>query len=245
MTRFNWCNALVLAACILALGGVSLRAGETPKPGAPIDRKASAKKARLTPEECERLVEKLVNPDKPPFTKNYVLDLPKGIDANTLNFRQEKVKLAYDKLSANIEDALPILAKHINDKRFSYVYTQPRSGVYLTASVGEACSEIILAHVEVYHRHVETIVVDYSSSLYFINDRCGGIDKWWKTRQKKTLAELQLEGIEWVLRHKKPDYFKSKRGWARAKNALKKMARKIRDSGKPIKVEHELDPGLR
>src|SRR5262249_35821928 len=157
---------------------------------------------------------------------NKDLELPKGVKASTLREKQEQVKLAYDKLSANIEDALPILAKHVNDKRFSYVYIQPRSGVYLTASVGEACSDIILAHVEAYHRHVEKVVVDKELSLHFIFDGCGGMERWWKTRKKKALAELQLEGIEWVLRQKKPDYFKSGREWARAKESLKKMAKR-------------------
>jgi len=223
--------------------GVSLCAGEPAKRGGS-DRKAGDKKARLTPEECERLVEQLVNPDKPPFTGNKLLQLPKGVDARTLMEKQEKVKLAYDKLSENIEDALPILAKHIDDERFSYVYIQPRSGVYNTASVGKACSEIILAHVEVYHRHVEKSVGDTALSLHFIFEGCGGLDKWWKTRKKKTLAELQLEGIEWILRQKKPDYFKSGRDWARAKESLKKMAKHIRDSRKPIKVKNKFSVDL-
>jgi hypothetical protein len=243
MTRFNWCNAVVLTACVLALSGVSPHAEEPTKRGG-TDRKATDKKARITPEECERLVEQLVNPDKPPVLGNKDLELPKGVTARALEEKQKNVKPAYDKLSANIEDALPILAKHLNDTRFSYVYTQPRSGVYKTASVGEACSDLIGEHVEVYHRHVKKIVYDAELSLDFINDGCGGIEKWWKTRKKKTLAELQLEGIKWVLRQKKPEHFKSKRDWTRAKKALEKMAKKIRDSGNPIKVKHELETGL-
>src|SRR5437868_7184075 len=49
MTRFKWCNAVVLAASVLAVGGVSLRAGEPTKRGG-TDPKASDKKARITPE---------------------------------------------------------------------------------------------------------------------------------------------------------------------------------------------------
>jgi hypothetical protein len=171
MTRFNWCNGVALVACILAVGGVSLRAGEPTKRGG-TDRKATGKKARLTPEECERLVEQLVNPDRPPISGHKTLELPKGVNASTLNLNT--IQLAYDKLSANIEDALPVLAKHINDTRYSYVYIQPRSGVYLTESVGGACTEIILAHVEVYHQHVETSVGDTAFSLHFIFEGCGG-----------------------------------------------------------------------
>ncbi|MBI1916719.1 MAG: hypothetical protein HYS12_18595 [Planctomycetes bacterium] len=241
MARFNWCNAVVLAVCVLAVGGVSLRAGETPKRGAPIGRKASDKKARLTPEECERLVAQLVNPDKPPFTGKGVPILPEGVSKSSLYERQKNVGPAYDKLSANIEVALPILAKHVNDERFSYVYMQPSSGVYETQSVGGACSSIIHEHVEAYHQDTSRPRDDEgrSSSLFFIDAGCGGINKWWKTCKHKTLAELQLEGIEWALRQKKPEYFKSERDWARAKKALEKMAKEIRDSRKPIKVNHE------
>jgi len=240
MPRFNWCNGVVLAACILAVGGVYPRAGEQTKRGG-TDRKASDKKTRLTPEECERLVEQLVNPGKPPFTGKGMPVLPKGVSVDTIEEKQKKVKPAYDKLSANIEVALPVLAKHANDERFSYVYIQPISGVYKTESVGGACSTIIHEHVEVYHQHTSRPRDDEgrSSSLYFIFNGCGGVDKWWKDRKHKTLAELQLEGIEWVLRQKKPEYFKSERDWARAKTALEKMAKEIRDSGKPIKVNHE------
>src|SRR5262249_46201214 len=152
----------------------------------------------------------------------------------------------YNKLSANIEVALPILAKHVNDERFSYVYVQPSSGVYLTQSVGGACSSIIHEHVEVYHRYTRRPRDDEgrSDSLFFIHAGCGQINKWWKTRKQKTLAELQLEGIEWVLRQKKPDYFKSERDWARAKTALEEMAREIRDFRKPIKVNHKFSADL-
>jgi len=207
---------------------------------------AGDKKARLTPEECERLVEQLVNPGKPPFTGKGRPILPEGVSENTLSERQKNVGPAYNKLSANIEVALPILAKHVNDERFSYVYVQPSSGVYLTQSVGGACSSIIHEHVEVYHRYTRRPRDDEgrSDSLFFIHAGCGQINKWWKTRKQKTLAELKLEGIEWVLRQKKPDYFKSERDWARAKTALEEMAREIRDFRKPIKVNHKFSADL-
>jgi len=53
------------------------------------------------------------------------------------------------------------------------------------------------------------------------------------------LADLQLEGIEWALRQPKPDYF-SRREWATAKKSLKRLAGQIRESKKPIRVEHKV-----
>jgi len=203
---------------------------------------AADKQARLTPDECERLVEQFVNPGKPPFTGKGKPILPEGVSKSTIYERQKNVGPAYDKLSTNIEVALPILAKHVNDERFSYVYVQPSSGVYKTESVGGACSSIIHAHVEVHQQYTRKSRDDEgrSDSFSFIDAGCGGTNKWWKTRKHKTLAELQLEGIEWVLRQEKPEYFKSDEDWTRAKTALEKMAKEIRDSRKPIKVKHEL-----
>jgi len=198
-------------------------------------------KKRLTAARCERLVEQLVSPDKPPFTKSYVFQLPKGVSELALIETQAKIKAAYDELSDNIEVALPALAKHVEDERFSYVYQDPISGVYLTDSVGDACSDIIVEHVEVYRKHVTSYDEEgRQRSLWFIEDECRGIDKWWKSRKGKTLAELQLEGIEWALGQKKPAHFTSNKKWAAAKKALKKLAEDIRASQKPILAEHHI-----
>jgi hypothetical protein len=200
-----------------------------------------SKEKRITAAECERLVKQLISPYKPPFTKTYVHELPKGLEEDVLYERQKKIEAAYNKLSKNIEVALPILAKHLDDDRFSYVYEVGPSAVYQTMSVGGACARIIYAHVEVYQEHVTTWDGEKRHSLWFIFDHCGGIDKWWKRRKGKTLAELQLEGIEWALRQKKPKHFESDKEWAKAKKSLEKMAKEIRASKKPIKLKHEVE----
>src|SRR5262245_54811468 len=100
--------AVLLGLLVLVVAGRADEAGD--------------KKARLTPEECERLVKQLVNPGKPPFAEPYVHKLPKGLSESILYEKQKRIAAAYDKLSANIEDALPIIAKHVNDERFSYVH---------------------------------------------------------------------------------------------------------------------------
>jgi hypothetical protein len=93
--------------------------------------------------------------------------------------------------------------------------------------------------VEVYRPKVTTVSGEIPRcALWFIDNACGGVKKWWKGRKGKPLAELQLEGIEWALRQKRPENFDSEKQWAQAKEALRKMARDIRASKKPIKVEH-------
>ena len=195
---------------------------------------------RLTAAQCERLVKRLVNPGQPPFTEDYVLHLPNGVSESSLWENQKPIAAAYDELSANIEVSLPVLMAHAADKRFSYVYEDGISGVYECATVGGACIGIIVAHVEVYHTAVRKYDADgRSKSLWFISDECGGVEKWWKDRRGRSLADLQLEGIEWAMRQPKPDYF-SKREWVTAKKSLKSLAGQIRDSAKPIRVEHKV-----
>ncbi len=199
---------------------------------------SNAKKKRITASDCERLIKQLVNPDKPPFEKAFVLRLPKGVNEQTLRKKQAKITAAYQTLSDNIEISLPLLVKNVDDRRFSFVYTST-SGAITTTSVGGAVQDIIFAHVEVYRRHATLRGFgDVPRCPSFIR-QCGGIEKWWKSRRSKPLAELQLEGIEWLLRQKKPEEIEDPdEDWAAAKRSVEKMAKDIRKSKRPIRIEH-------
>jgi hypothetical protein len=198
-------------------------------------KRAEPKKHQLTAADCERLVNQLVNPNEPPF-QGKVFDPP----ANLKGGDQTPMQQAYDRLSDNIEAALPVLVKHAHDGRFSYVHEDFYSGACITADVGDACREIIEAHVEVYQPCIERTLDGIPQSLSFIDDACGGTAKWWKARQGRSLAELQLEACEWVLRHKKPSYFTSGKAWTRALKRVKKLVRRIRESKQPILREHHV-----
>jgi hypothetical protein len=148
---------------------------------------------------------------------------------------------AYNQLSRNVEAALPVLVKHTNDKRFSYVYEDYISGVYKRATVGEACGRIFSAHVDVYQTAV-TKPRDHEGRvdvLYFNYSPQGSFDKWWAARKSSTLAELQLEHIDWALKQPQPDFFSPKE-WDAAQKSLRQMAEQIRGSKKPIPVDQEL-----
>ncbi len=202
----------------------------------------SSNKKRLTAADCERLVRQLANPNKPPFKEAYVF--PHKLDARKIMKQQEKIREAYNTLSDNFELSLPILVKHTDDGRFSYVHEDVgTSGVIVKASVGKACYRMIKSHVEVYRREVTRPDFAFIPRCpSFIMEECRGVKKWWKGREKKTLAELQLEGIEWALKLKKPEHFESDDEWTKAKKALRKMAADIRASNKPLKVEDHLFP---
>jgi len=214
---------------MLAFAG-SVGAGDKPDPP----------KKPLTAAQCERLVKEMVNPGKVPFTDVFVHDLPAGLQAGALSNSQKKIAAAYDTLSANVEAALPVLARHLDDERFAYVFEDGIGGVFMTATVGYACRKIIEAHVEVYRESVTKRDSDgRESSLWFLNDGCGGIERWWKGRRGRALADLQKEGIEWALRQPRPDHF-TKREWATTKRSLEKLAAKIRASKAPIPVDHKV-----
>jgi hypothetical protein len=196
-------------------------------------------KRPVTRAECEQLVARLVYPHKPPFAGHDTLKPPANMDREAL----AKIKAAYDTLSDNFEVSLPVLVKHADDERFSYVYEDAgTSCAFVKGDVGWACCRIIEAHVEVYREHLE--YEDPSHILRcpsFIGDKWAEVRRWSKGRQGKALAELQLEAIAWALRQEKPRYFGSKAEWARALKAVKEMAKRIRASGEPIAVEHHLD----
>ncbi len=212
---------------LFAILAASMKAGERSAP----------EKDRISVKECEKLVKKLVNPNKPPFDKDYVLKPPKGQDKKALM----EIQKAYNKLSDNIEVSLPVLVRNAHDDRYSYVREEyGTSGAFVKASVGYACRQIIDVHVEVHQCH--TTKPDFASiprSISFIL-ACGGYKSWLKDRKGKTLADLQLEGAEWALRQEKPRHFASDKEWAGAKQSLTKMAERIRTSKRPIKVEHHL-----
>jgi hypothetical protein len=218
------------ALAVLAAFAALVRAGEHAGPAT----------SHLAASECDQLVKELVYPGKPPFKGAYVF--PEKLDLRTVRAKQKRVKAAYDRLSDNIDVALPVLVEHADDNRLSYVFEDVgTSGVITKASVGWACCEIVEAHVEVYRRHLTRL--DFASSPRspsFIA-ACGGIRRWWKARKGKPLAELQLETAEWASRQGRPKLFESDEEWEETRRAVQKMAADIRVSGRPILVEHHVD----
>lgn len=202
--------------------------------------------APLSPEQCEKLIADLVYPDKPPFEPQELTppEIDRYLDRQAIaaiNANQKKTRSAYDMLSARIESSLPYLAKHAKDKQLSCILENQDNGTLEKMSVGRMCTTLIGEHVQVYRRYVTKYDEEGRErcSLWFISNQ-GGVEKWWIAREKKTLAQLQLEGIEWAIRQDKPKEF-TEQDWAKAGQALEQMARKIRTSGRPIKVNHGVE----
>lgn len=193
----------------------------------------------VTVAECERLVEQLANPSPPPFTERYVRRLPKGLSEAGFYKSQKPIADAYDTLSENIEVSLPVLIAHRRDERFSHVYDEAFSGPsYMCRSVGSTCAMLAFDHIDV---HVPVITGQDANGrpTWFSIESRNDFQQWWQARKGKTLAELQLEGIEKAIRHAQPDYF-TPQEWEAAQQKLRSLAAQIRETGKPIPVEHGL-----
>ena len=236
MNRSRVWIAVGLVVCVLA--GIGLFQFISRE--APVSHEeflAAVPKPELTTEQCEQAVEQLVNPDKPPVIGRHMEaeDFPPGFISG-LRVKQKPIEAAYQKLSSSIESALPILVKHADDHRYSHIYVDPHSGFFHKADVSETCDYLIRDHVEVYRRHTSGLnESSIPKSIYFV----GNIAAWWKGREGKTLAELQLEGIEWAIHQPKPKHFKSEDQWAKAVRSLKEMARIIMVTRRPIEVKSE------
>jgi hypothetical protein len=108
------------------------------------------------------------------------------------------------------------------------------------ASVGSICRDLVRFHIEMYRPHVRSFggsgmpgQPPYPRNPAFIED-AGGFNKWWKSRQEQSLAELQIEAIEWAIRLEKQKGFANPAEEERIVQALENQAAAIRRASKPI-----------
>jgi hypothetical protein len=147
-----------------------------------------------------------------------VLTPPRNIDRKAL----ADVKGAYDKLSLHFPDSLPSLIAGLSDSRYSYYQEVPSNGAFVCHDVGDACDDIITAHIEVYRRYLR--VLDQTGvprTVHFLS-AMGGVKKWYDTRTEKSLFDLQLEAIEWALKQP-PDERVEQADWDKSVAALQKF----------------------
>ncbi len=216
-----------------------LAAAEPPQEEPAAGDKNGKPRTLLKTDECQLLIEQLASKSEPPFAENARADLPRGLRESDLIRIQQPIRKAYADLSDNIEVALPLLVEHANDKRFSYVY-ESISGAFVKASVGSTCRRLVYHHIEVYGPHVRSFggsgtpgEPPFPRKPAFIAD-AGGLEKWAASRKEKSLAELQIEAIEWAIRFEKQQGFSNAAEEERIVPSLEKQAAEIRRSSQPI-----------
>ena len=109
------------------------------------------------------------------------------------------VQKAYTNLTRHFMVSLPLLVESIDDARFSFPQEHPSSGVFENMTVGDACLRIIERKILLQNPQV----IDARGIAVCCHLP---IDKEWYSRAKgKSLFELQLFALNWLLRQPPPD----------------------------------------
>jgi len=210
------------------------------------DENSAALPRPVTRDVCEKWVEQLASKTEPPFDEGedgYVLRLPRGITESGLIKAQLPVREAFNSLSENLDVALPIVVKHIDDKRFSYVQEEPSNGVYFQVSVGSACRKLLDQQIAVYKPNIRSIgggKIAGEPPFAHKPEFVGSDEKWWETRKNKSLVELQLEAVEWAIAFEKKMGFESPAEEKKSLGPLEIQATQLRRTLQPIRVKPEL-----
>lgn len=239
MSRYT-CLVLLIALLGLAIGILD--------DGIVIDRPVAATEAQVrakdeqiagseeqvapTDEEIAALVEQLVSPNSAPVVKSVYAEYPPGYD----KVAQKKVHHAFHELRKLSPRSFPFLFDHMDDKR--YCLTADAGDFDRNYTVGELCRDILSSHLQ-------SDVWDHKSGGTSFRRRPDQPDylahhklfepkaakEWWKTRKDKSLRELQIEVLEWVVEEevKAPDKYPEAE---RAK--IRETVKKLKASEKPL-----------
>jgi hypothetical protein len=144
----------------------------------------------LSEREINALIQQLVSPNRAPDLVGAYAEYPVGYDRDA----QKRVWHAWHQLFPLGKRAFPYLFNHFDDKRYSF--TADGGSSDFNWSVGRACSDILIGHLQPYGK-ARPPLPSYSKH-YNLRDSAGA-KLWWETRKDKSLRELQIEALEWVI----------------------------------------------
>jgi hypothetical protein len=206
MNRFILVCAIVLAMCV---------------------RVTSANDKPLSNQEMRSLVKALVSPNPEPKIGGSQAEYPAKYDHEA----QDRVLDAWFKLQECGAAAFPILLDSLDDDRYSF--TEDGGALDRNWTVGEACRDMIdleLQPFRTYYRFKDDDGPRIPRYIYhFKLDTPDGAKKWWKTHKDKTLRELQIEVLEWVI----ADLPKEK-AYAEIRTKLERDLAKLRAGKEPL-----------
>jgi hypothetical protein len=196
---------VLIVSCVLAFGVVDPARGQDAVTKDMRDRKYRA------------LVAQLVSPNKPPVTANdrdgYVR-FPPDYDKEA----QARVNEARKTLSDNFEEALPYLVEALDDQRYCMTIIWAER-FFDNHSVGQTCREVIASHIEVYREKLAFIGAHHSHVYDYPISK-----EWWRGRQERTVADLQLEAIDWAIAKRQSDEI-----WTEKRESGIRALRKLRE----------------
>jgi hypothetical protein len=160
----------------------------------------SADDQTISDEQIEALVKDLVSPNKAPRTRGPSAQYPPGYDRDA----QQRVLRAFHELRDLAPRSFPFLFDHFDDKR--YALTADSGDVDRNYSVGELCRDILTSHLQSNiwdHKEGGTSFrrrpdePDYIAHYKLFQP--SHATKWWEERKTRSLRDLQIEVLEWVL----------------------------------------------
>lgn len=191
------------------------------------------KKPAPTEKEIKALIDQLVSPNpKPIIQKKPTIKLPKDFDLA----KQELVHEARSKLLKIGTPAFPLLIENFKDEHYSLTTQNGLDGIYWNETLGDVCRTIIFDQLQPGGtwqigdgdpRSVAKRPAYPHNFLYSQKDA----QAWWKQNSKKSLYDLQLEALDWIIAEesKTPEKYLKKE-----KEYLQKSRKELMESGKPL-----------
>jgi hypothetical protein len=177
------------------------------------------------------LIEQLASPNKAPTVvnrENASVTFPADYDAKA----QVRIEAVRQELCDHFEEALPYLIEAVDDKRYCMTirWGEGPQG-YHNRSVGKICDDLIRSQLEIYRDSIR-----FAGPEHWYRYSYDFSLEWWQKRKGQTLAELQVESINWEIdmRQTEAEGRDGKRVAADIA-ALKKLREEISSTGKPVK----------
>jgi hypothetical protein len=187
-----------------------------------------------SPESARRhktLIDQLASPNSKPQThvngKPYKVRFPADYDVEA----QERVDEARQSLNRDVAEALPYLVEALEDKRYSMTINWGEGDGYYNKTVGDICSEVIASNLEVYRSEITFLGPQHWHQYTYPN-----VNRDWLSKQgNRTLAELQLEAIDWAIDQRvKENGRYAREDRTNEAQKLREMREKLNDSKTPF-----------
>ena len=203
------------------------------RPVAPAEKRpaspANELKKKLTEQEIRALIDKLVSPNPKPITGDGDYRLPPGFDRE----KQKLVRKAVCDLESLGPRAFPFLIDHWDDKRYCLTVSEGINGYCRNQTVGETCEMIVFNQIQPFGKWqgINDAGLKYvwrpDYPVHFLSSKKDA-KKWCEERKCKTLAEIQLEVLDWVIAEEGKDIS------AEERNRLQELRKKLVASKEPI-----------
>lgn len=153
------------------------------------------------PRKCAELISQLASPNNAPIRRNGTkgrtkLTFPEGYDVKA----QLNIKAVRQTLCDNIPESLPCLVAALGDQRYCMTINWADGDGYYNYSVGQVCLDVIRSRLEVYRD-----AIHFHGPGHWHHYDYPVSKEWWETRKGKSLAELQIEAIDWAIERRRAE----------------------------------------